>query len=248
MTEPALTPPRPGPAPRPASAPPVRVRPALVVVLVLGWLLAGAGLYIAAQHDSRPWDDLVLDRRGQPALAQVVAVDNVRLYKGRFVDQARLRYETADGRTVEVRADAFAGDDKQRLAAGQVPVEYDPERPERMRVAGESAVDARELTLLGMLAPGLLVLGYLTFLHVPLARRRRARRLALARDGEVALARVEAVKAEPWAWVVRYRFEAGGQTVRGKLERPVETAVGDGLWVFHDPQDPRHHRPAELAP
>lgn len=179
------------------------------------------------------WDDWILDARGVQRVAEVVErrATYVRENPARHWT---LRWRARDdaGREIEGEAYTAVGD------ATRVVVQYDPARPARARVLGESALRSRGATVASLV---LLALAMPVF---ALGVRRARRRKALYREGSPALATVLA--SEP-TWI-----RSGGDPVRRVTlrftspqgERSVTLAttdalqVGERAWLLHDPQRP----------
>ncbi|KAA9327635.1 DUF3592 domain-containing protein [Hymenobacter busanensis] len=124
-----------------------------VIFLLMGLLFTGAALFARRNQQAR-------QLRGRPATATVIE-----LIPSRQLFRPKVRFVTADQRTVEAETEA-AADAGQYEIGQQVEVTYDPENPENMDFAGAAPAGFRLMLLLGLLFAGLGVLQILGYVLV----------------------------------------------------------------------------------
>jgi len=243
-TSPQPTPPRPPEAPRPL--PPlrklVRVRTWFLLAFGAPFLLNGIILTtVFSLVGGPPWDDWLLDRRAVRADARPLEVGYANARRNGVRVQT-IRFRFLDDRGVEREAEQATTDRAliARARAGEtLPIELDPTRPSRVRIAGERVSFFGAFTLIPI-AFGLVGLGC-----VGAGVRGIRRERAIYRDGEAGLATVTRV-ARSSVRVNRrraFRVEYDVQTltagvVRGRcllLDPPSE---GARIWVLYDPARP----------
>lgn len=211
---------------------------------VAGGILSGILLLASAP----PWDDWILDSRSVRVSAQPARVEatGTRVNKRRLYE-VHLRFKDKRGR--EQRGTATTNDDALLTAAHAgrpIPIEYDPESPDRLRFAGQSAsffgVFALVPVFFTLVAAGLLARGLLST--------RRTRRLY--REGDLAEGRVTDItltmvsRNRRRVKLMHYVFTSPTGPVDGSWKTLSPAPVGSSLWVIYDRERPGENLPAEL--
>jgi hypothetical protein len=234
-------PPSPPPAPRPIPRG-TYLGVAHFILILIGAIELAVGLLLFGVFTAVTgplWTDALLDARGLRATAEVLAneASSVHDRRGRL-RQLRVRYPDRGGLEHEGHAiapHALSG----ALPGSRAEVEYDPDRPDRFRLAGGHA---SLFGPVGLVAPGAsLSLGLvLLVLGVALRQRRRA----LYRDGLVAEGRVSAVRKTAVRvngrnlFEVRFAFDASTGPREGKSLLREAPEPQSSVWVIYDPSRP----------
>lgn len=218
-------------------------------LLLFGGIWAAVGLFITVVFilvGGAPWDDWILDGRGQQAQAEPLGVHgtNARLNRVRvqeieyrFVDGGGASH-TARSRTVDGALVAAA------RAKQSVTVDYDPACPERSRLHG-AKLSFFGVFLLLPLGFGVVGLGLLSLALVDMIRRRR-----LYVRGDVARGRVDKVrrtimrKNRRLLYRVMYTFAGPTGEQGGSFTTVDPPSEGAALWILYDPSDPTRSLPA----
>ena len=189
-----------------------------------------------------PWDDLILDRRNAVVIAMPVGVAQASgQINGRPV--YRIGYTFADGAGhTQVSASTTTEPELVQAARARAPltVEYDPLRPRRSRVQGQSA---SMFGLFVLLPCGFAVIGGVLLV---LGLRRVLRLRAIYVHGRAARATVTAVSRSAlrvngrYVMRVDYVFDAGsgGSMTPGRTTMRDPPPVGAQLWIVYVPADP----------
>ena len=245
----ADAPPSPPPAPRPVPSGAVTWNARFVLLFGGIWGFVGTTVAIVFALSGGPvWNDWILDSRGVRADAKPfdVHVTNTRV-NTRYVHQIQFRFTDPAGQ----EHTGHAGTTDPALIASArkgtpMPVEYDPQDPERMRLAGGSA---SAFGLFALIPLGFAVVGGVLFLRGLLSARQTR---ALYRDGTAATARVVAIEAtlssQNYQRVSRMVYELAGPTgtVTGAWKTTRPAPQGSTIWVIYHPGQPERSVPANL--
>jgi hypothetical protein len=214
------------------------------------WGLVGTVIAVVFTLAGGPvWDDWILDRRGVPADAQPFDVHatnsrvnhrTVQEIQFRFTDRAGQAHTGHTG-TTDPRLIASA------RKATPMTVQYDPQDPARVRLAGGSASFFGMLVLLPL---AFAAVGGGLFLRSLLGARRMR---AMYRDGTAVTARVVALEAtgsrQNYQRVMRMVYEftgpAGG-AITGEWKTLRPAAQGATIWVIYDPGEPDRNMPVDV--
>jgi hypothetical protein len=212
------------------------------------WGLVGVVLTVVFTVVGGPfWNDRILDDRGVRTDAHPFEVHptNTRINR-RTVQEIQLRFTDRAGQEHVGHVGSTSPSVIASARKGEpIAIDYDPQDPELIRVAGGSASVFGMLVLmpLGFAAVGavLFVIGLLG------ARRTRA----LYRDGTAAEAHVVAVEAtgsrQNRAPVMRMVYELTGMPgVRGSWKTTRPALQGRTIWVIYDPGQPELSIPADV--
>ncbi len=250
MVSPAAdSPAPPPPAPRPVPSGAVSWNHRFMVLFGGIWALVGVVVTVAFTAGGGPvWNDWILDSRGARADAHPFEVHatNNRVNR-RYVNQIQFHFTDGAGQPRTGHTDTT---DPALIASARkgtaMAVEYDPQDPERVRLAGGSASMFGALGLLPALFA--VVGGFLLFRGLSGARRARA----TYRDGMAVTARVIAIESTSSSQnrqrVLRmvYEFMGPGGAVRGSWKTLTPAAQGATIWVLHDPARPERSVPAAV--
>ncbi len=252
MTSPPLggglqAPPPPPPAPRPVTLSAMRWNAMFMQLFGGIWALVGILITVVFTVAGGPvWNDWILDSRGVRATATPTSVEatssrvNKRVVYAihfSFVDRSGKRWPSESGTTDSQVI--------QRARAGTpIPVEYDPQDPERARLEGTDASFFGAMVLLplafGLAGSVLFVLGFVSTVKT----------MRIYKHGQPAQARVIAVEATASSqnrrrvMSMKYEFDGPGGRVLGGWKTVSPARVGSTIWVLFDPSAPEKNLPA----
>jgi hypothetical protein len=230
-------------------SPPRRARPGVwigpfgVFSLLFGgiWALVGWTVTITfAAIGGGPWNDWILDRRGVPAQARPIQVietgtrvNRRRVYQVvfRYIDQAG-HGQRATARTVDL------GLVEKARQGEPLPVQYDPEAPERVRFEG------RRASAFGLGAFFPLVFGLVGTVIMAFGVRGMARRFRLLSHGQLSRGRVTEVKPtgtyvnRRQLMAVTYEFWSSAGQIRATERHLSPPSPGTDVSVVYDPASP----------
>jgi hypothetical protein len=209
------------------------------------WGMVGIAVTIIFSVAGGPvWNDIVLDRRGRPAQASPTAVERTSAHvNGRAI--YRIAYTFTDGTGAPQASDAGTTDGYRIARATRrqpLAIDYDPAKPSRSRLAGESASLFGWFVLLPL---GFAVVGA-AIAMLGLRRMLRARQTYV--HGQPVRAQVTAVSATLMrvnrrrVMRIDYAFDAITGRVSGRTTTSLAAPpVGASLWVLHDPAQPERN-------
>lgn len=193
-----------------------------------------------------PWEDWILDYRGEKAVATALAsrgtstsVNDATVYD---VDVSYNDRQNRPHRATLSTLNPTAI----RAAANKTPlsIEYDPENHARVRVLGDSVSAIGFMVFLplsfGLIGGPLALMGLL----IALGRRR------LYRNGTPAQARVQEVTASASSqnnqrvMIAHYSFQTPSGVFRGEWKTVTPPGVGEVIWVIYHPKNPKLSLPA----
>jgi hypothetical protein len=217
--------------------------------MIFGGIWAAVGVLVTAiliQLGGPPWDDWILNSSGIEATAEPTRVAPTAARRnGRRMMEIRFLFSDERGQRVEGASQTSRGDLIARARGHQpLAIQYDPRRPARHRLRGESA------SLFGavvVLPAAFAAAGTMVFLS-GFWRFRRRRQVYV--NGDAVEAEVTGVQ-ETSAFVNRrrvYRVTCGFSGRGGATTCTYTTtnppALGSHIWAFEDPLDPSRSCPA----
>jgi hypothetical protein len=233
------------PGPRPPPAPrSVRFRHLDFVTRLLVILSLASGLPVfgggaaAVVLMPKPWDNWILDFRGETARGVVSEIESVSVaVKGNQTNRTREVHVDFTDERGKRRKTVVLYD--QRIVEGdELEIEYDPESVSRARVAGESVAPMVNafFMVFPVLAAGLVGMG--------IAFARLIRKWGLSRNGTPVLARVVSIKPSAGregnqrVMIAGYEYDTprGKQTGSHRMVDP--PGPGAAIWVIYDPARP----------
>jgi len=213
------------------------------------WGLVGTVITVAFTFAGGPvWYDWILDDRGVRTEAQPFEehATGSRI-NGRTVHEIQFRFTDASGQSHTGRTDVT---DAARIASARhqhaMAIDYDPQDPARVRLAGASASTFGAIVLLPL---AFAALGAVLFFR-GLGGARRTR--AIYRDGTAVMARVVSVERTSSTQnrnaVMQMTYEFTGPTGAGKgtWKTVAPAAQGATIWVLHDPARPDQSVPVDV--
>lgn len=205
------------------------------------WFVVGGGIFAAFSAAGGPvWEDWILDLKGKPVLATPFDIRSTGSSVNRQrVQEIRFRFFDDTGREVESGSGTTDRSllERARMHA-QLPVHFDPGKPERARIDGTRISFFGFFTLIpfAAFAGG----GYGLYRTVRNALRKRR----LLSHGMLATGKVLSVDGtgtrlnNRQVLAIRYTFSGPQGSVEGTMKSFVARPVGTAVTVLYDPNDP----------